>query len=352
MMKEFFLSSKQTISTFLTSYLETKRTDLKHINRWSDEVIDNLLSCATKGKMVRGSLVLFGAGIKGEKITDDALKAATAIELFHTALLIHDDIMDEDLLRRGEKTTHAQYQDFGIKNNLSDPTHFGHSMAICVGDIAFFLGFELLATLANQKIMSEIIHTYTSELSAVGIAQMQDVYFGSHQESVTKEEVIEMYRYKTARYTFSLPLKIGAILGSLDTQTTQQLEQFGELLGIIFQIKDDEMGIFGQEKTIGKPVGSDIREGKKTLYYLALEKQASPIERERLTKIFGNKDVSSEDLNFVYELMDTYNVRNEVEKNIISYTEEAKNALQKITLSDKYLSILNELVDYNLERTK
>src|SRR5258708_9868215 len=126
--------------------------------------------------MLRGSLVLFLSECYTGKITEDAVRIASAMELFHSSLLIHDDIMDNDTQRRGYQTIFAQYQSLGEKKKLLDPRHFGESMGICTGDISFFLAFQLLSSIGDSSIKQRIIDVYMNEMISVGLAQMQDVY--------------------------------------------------------------------------------------------------------------------------------------------------------------------------------
>jgi geranylgeranyl diphosphate synthase type I len=153
-----------------------------------------------------------------KKNVNEALPLACALELFHAAFLIHDDIMDGDAVRRGKPSMHAQV---------------GESVALSIGDMAIFCGYDVLSHLGQ-----ELVSYISRELANVTVAQMHDVY---PREEQTRDALLHTYTYKTARYTFSLPLAAGAILAGAPGETIAQLERLGESMGILFQIRDDEL---------------------------------------------------------------------------------------------------------------
>src|SRR6185437_3870747 len=131
---------------------------------------------------------------------------------------------------------------------------------------------------------------------------------GYTQNIVTQEEIEQVYRYKTARYTFSLPLMLGALLAQKDATIIQQLENFGEKIGTLFQLKDDDISLFGKEETTGKPEGSDIRENKKTLHRHYLFQYASSEEKQQLQTLFGKQNLTKNDIAYVRELFNTLHI--------------------------------------------
>lgn len=236
---------KREVDAFLSSFLASKRKEFARVNGWGTDALQKIQAIASEGKAIRGSLVLLTHDLLDGKVKDDALRVAAAYELIQTGLLIHDDIMDHDALRRGKPALHTQYK--------------SEALAMCVGDILFFLAHELLATLVSPKEVSTAIQTLSNQIfEEVGIAQMQDMSLSHSEDIPAKEEIISLYRFKTARYTFALPMMAGAILAHADPLTVDLLEKLGENMGILFQIRNDEKGIAG-----------DTRENKKTLarYY-------------------------------------------------------------------------------------
>jgi geranylgeranyl diphosphate synthase type I len=211
---------KKEVDAFLTTFLASKQHAFRQVNHWGPDAIGKIRGIVSEGKTIRGSLVLYVHDILKGQRKDEALRVAAAYELIQTGALIHDDIMDHDTLRRGIPALHVQYGNEGL--------------AICVGDILFFLAQELLDKTPVQKISAQIFQE-------VGIAQMQDISFGLKKKPPTKDEILSLYKYKTARYTFSLPMMAGATLAGAEKKTIRLFEKLGESMGILFQIQDDRL---------------------------------------------------------------------------------------------------------------
>lgn len=191
----------------------------------------------------------------------------------------------------------------------------------------------------------------TEELAAVGAAQLQDVYSGNHPKPSTLAMIMSTYRYKTARYTFSLPLMLGLLAGGGPAATGTTLGTFGEHLGIIFQIRDDEIGLFGTEQNIGKPVGSDIREGKKTLYHHFLYRHATNAEKRHLNTLFGNPKLSVKDIKYVRELVLKYRIPERIERLVCKQAEHARAALATLSFSDEQTALFNDIMSFTEGRS-
>ena len=241
------------------TFLRTKKDVFQQVSPWGSDAVTRLISFVDQGKTLRGSLILFTARALGKEIDEDILSTAAAIELVHAGLLIHDDIMDEDALRRGAPSIYMQYEKV-LTGNSENAVHDGRSLATCVGDLTFFLAFELLSSVKNIM----VIELCAKEFASVTIAQMNDVAPGT-LEKQTKETILRTYRYKTGRYSFSMPMVAGAILAGANSSVQNTLAQLGEAMGILYQLRDDELGAYGDTTKTGKPVGSDHRSRKQTL---------------------------------------------------------------------------------------
>lgn len=358
-MFSYFKEKKKEIAAYLEELFKEKSVEFSKISSMGADICNRLYRFSIQGKMIRGGLVSVGYSLfkndhSKEQNSKLLIKAAAAMELLQSALLVHDDIMDRDQTRRGAKTIFYQYKEMTQKQGLDEPYHLGESLGICVGDIAFFLAFEILSAMKiDPFIHREILRLCAREISYVGVAQMQDVYWGASKTPVDDEEILRLYLYKTGRYTFSLPLMIGALLARQPREKISLLEKLGEYLGIMFQIKDDELGLFGDETHIGKPVGSDIKEGKKTLYYGYLQRRASSKDRSKFSSIFGNENITQKELEYIRNLTVSLGIR-EMVSNLVS--ELAKKAKTLIPSADKAQTdahkILLEFLDYNMERTR
>jgi len=352
-MKELLNTYRVMINESFKYFSNKKEKEFLKINPFGSDFKKRFVTFSLSGKMIRGSLLILSYQMFRKHISKDVVNTAIAIEIFHSSLLIHDDIMDRDVLRRGEKSIFYQYKELGDSKNFNDSYHFGESMGICSGDIGFCLSFELISKLSTDHTIKEkLLKKWTKEFTYVCLAQMQDIYFGFSKNKVTEEDILALYKNKTARYTFSLPLMAGAILAGQNDETIKKLEKFGEYLGVIFQIKDDELGLFGKKEETGKTPGSDIKEGKKTLLYFYLFNKAEGKDKNILSKIFGNKNLSSSMLIKVQSIAKKYSIMQLVDKKIIVLEKKAKELISSLNLDHNHVKLLLDLLKYNIERNK
>lgn len=316
-----FESWKKRISTELERELALREESFGAIHRLGTDASSRISRFAVGGKMVRGGLVCVGTLLARADVPETAFRAAVAVELLHSALLVHDDIMDRDALRRGTPSIHQQYAEMGRVDEVNEPDHIGESLAVCLGDVAFFVAFEILSNLdVPEHLRNHIVGLAARELQFVGVAQMADVYrgalrFDSNSDSTgsRSNDALRVYLYKTGRYTFSLPLMIGSLLAASDDGLLSSIQELGESIGILYQIKDDEIGLFGDSEETGKPTGSDIREGKKTIFITELLSRANDTDLSRFDSVFGNQEATGDDIAWVLELIERSGTRGAIE---------------------------------------
>ncbi|MFN4181366.1 MAG: polyprenyl synthetase family protein, partial [Candidatus Paceibacteria bacterium] len=296
------------------------------------------------GKLMRGNLVL----LSSFKESRDALNIAAALELCHSMLLIHDDIIDMDLLRRGHPAIHALYmKDVRIRSTVR--SHYGVSQGICLGDIGFFIAFSLLSELSHPK--AETIRTFfMQEMMRVGFGEMQDVYFGLTDQEPQATDILSMYTAKTARYSISLPIALGMYLRGLPERFIKPCITIGEYLGTAFQLKDDELGLFGDSTATGKGVWKDVEQNKKTILRHLLFTSSTRAEQARLKKIFGHPILASEDREFVLSLCQKYKVRDTAREMSQDLLRKAEKSMKKIP--KEYQEIFEFIIDFNNTRIK
>ena len=356
MLPAYFDPIRARVSSSLRRFLGGKKTDLARVNPLGPDAVERLVEFSLRGKMIRGCLVHLGWSISHADGQADPEESVTtvgaAMELFHSGLLVHDDIMDRDLVRRGRPSLFQQYADVAVREGQADPQHVGQALGICAGDVACFMAFELLARArAPAHVMCAILGLCARELSAVGIAQMQDVAWGASKTGVDVEEIMAMYTHKTGRYSFSLHLVAGALIAGAPVELQGTLASYGESVGVLFQIRDDELGLFGDEQEVGKPVGSDIREGKKTLLFSTLMASAGPEERGRLDGIFGNPRASPAEIEFVRVAASSPEVRTRIGAITRRLTEKALSAIDAVTSgADADRAVLRSLLDFTTAR--
>ncbi|MCX7776232.1 MAG: polyprenyl synthetase family protein [Spirochaetaceae bacterium] len=330
---EYVTRWRPVIAAAIQSFIDQHAHLLRSVAPHPDHLIPLLADYASRGKMLRGVLAILGTNLFSDRIPESSKSLALSLELLQSGLLVHDDIMDHDSLRRGMPTFHIQ-----LENMLSadgTPTSFLHrnvraslaeAQGICAGDAYFFLSWKALSSTPP-----DVAALVAEEHLRVAAAQMNDVELGSIAAIPNLDQVLSMYRYKTARYSVALPLVAGSMLSHIaPREAIPFLETFGEALGVIFQIQDDWIGLFGNEKESGKPTGSDLKEGKKTPYIIKLWSKLSPSDRERLGSILGNRSLAIEDIEWVRSSILSYGI----EQSISSITQEllaqASEALDKI----------------------
>ncbi|MFA6184261.1 MAG: polyprenyl synthetase family protein [Parcubacteria group bacterium] len=304
------------------------------------------------GKRLRPALMYWAYAGVGGKNKKEMIKTSISIELIHVFLLIHDDIIDNDAKRHGVQTVHAKYDKIGkiISLGKRDSRHFGNSIGIVTGDILGALGNRVLF---NSKFAPELVVKALSQLqnivARVAIGEAQDVFI-EHKRSATEAEVMDMYKNKTAKYTFEGPLHLGAILGGADKKLLNSITKFSVPVGVAFQIQDDILGIFGDEEKIGKPVGSDIREGKQTILVVRALKNANKKQKEILTRLVGKKDITKaevEEFRNVIRETKSLDYANALAKKLI---EKGKAEIKDIGFTEEIKTILLALADYMAKR--
>lgn len=339
------LLSKHLVS-FIHTQNEKTSDDLSH------KALERINDFSTSGKMLRGVFVLLAYEMFGGTIDKNILNVASVMELSQAALLIHDDIMDNDMLRRGKKTIYAQYSEDAAALNLENPEEYGKSMAIVVGDAATFLTYELIGELkVPSEVRSWIMKTYSHEMLKVALGQFMDYHYGKTSENRSFSEIEHMYTLKTGAYTFTLPFSLGAYMARASEVDSKVLGEITNSLGIIFQIKDDELGLFGETELTGKKVGADLEEDKKTLLIALLQERVTKHELKIVNNILGNP-VSFTEIKYIRSLMETHGILQELNDKVAKLSNEAKKAINRLTIEPNYKDLFVELVDYNATRDK
>lgn len=343
---------REPVKECLDRFLGERAAEMGEVNEWGEDVCHRMQHFATRGKMIRGCLVMFANSLFEDRTDRDPAIAGAAMEMFQASFLIHDDIMDGDALRRGEPTVFEQYARLGREKAVHESRRFGESMGICAGDMTFFFGFQILTEMScRSELKNRIINRCYREIASTCVAQMQDVALGMGAEESSEAAILKLYRHKTGRYTFSLPMILGAMLAEQEPPVLQMLEAIGDQMGVIFQMKDDEFGLFGSEEMIGKPVGSDLRENKQTILRILLEEAATPEQRQKMNSIFGQPDLKMSDIEWVRRFAVESGVRKEIEKRARRLADHVRERIEKLTdlRSGKGRQML-ELLEYNLNR--
>ena len=280
-------------------------------NRFLEEALEQFVSSNKGGKFLRASLIALGYQSCGND-DDKYLPLGIALELFQTSILIHDDIIDKADKRRGMDTIPLKYQklysdpikcDKSFEDKRKD---IGTSMALCLGDMGFYLALQVIAqNYKDNENLGRVLEYYNSVAIKTCEGEMVDVILPFYEEFFDsfddlESHVMEIYKLKTAWYTVVGPYCLGAILGGLSSDKVQRLEEALLGLGIAFQIKDDLLGIYGDEAHIGKSVTSDVKEFKQTILYSYV---VNTEYKDELLKYYG-KDIKVSDMDKIKDIFD------------------------------------------------
>lgn len=312
------------------SYLKGKSLIKEPKNLY--EPVDYILQLG--GKRIRPVLTLMAASIFSEDYKK-ALPAAFAIEMFHNFTLIHDDIMDDAPMRRGEKTVHEKWD---------------LNTGVLSGDAMLILAYQHFENYA-PAIFQKLAKLFSKTALEVCDGQQLDVDFETRND-VTIPEYIHMISLKTS-VLIGAALKMGAIVSEANEEDTQKLYNFGFNLGIAFQLQDDYLDTFGDPLTFGKQVGGDIIENKKTYLYLKTLEVANASDQKTLIDLFNQKPIdSSEKIIVVKQLFEKNEISKHIKNQIANYTNAAFAILKTMHISDTAKKELKEfgvdLMDRNI----
>jgi len=336
------------INDRLKQFFDKKIEEASNLSSDIQEVIINAKEYTLRGgKRLRPIFLIYGYKCFSEDDIDAIIDVSISVELMQSYLLIHDDIMDEDELRRGKPTFHIVYKDICERKFEKDKSfRFGENIAILTGDLLEAYGEEVLA---NAPFKGEYIRKalikYAEIVKNVNYGQMLDI-ISEMKKTITEEEILMIHKLKTASYTIEGPLHIGALLGGASNTDLQVLSNYGIPLGLAFQIQDDILGLFGSEKKIGKPVGSDLREGKKTLLVLHALKRCDDKEKEFIIQILGKNKITKEEINRIRDIVTKTGALDYSIKLIRKYTKEAIKNIKNANFRTEAKEFLIEIADY------
>ncbi len=289
------------------------------------------------GKRIRAFLAAVGYGLcRNAEIDDSIITPSLAFELFQSGILIHDDIIDNSPLRRGKPSMHVTLGD----------GETGRSKAICVGDIGMILASDIiLGSDFPEAIKTRALSLFNKVMAFTLAGELKDVEL-SDAEAYTQGEILDMYVLKTAWYTFTGPLLFGATLAGAGEDMMRALEQFGSDAGIAFQIKDDIIGIFGNEEVIGKTNLSDVCEGKRTILTCHFLKTASEPQLQEFRQVYGKKDANADDLLKVRTLLENAGSRRYAEDIMLRHLEKARASVHAMPVDEHYRMLLTGMIEY------
>ncbi len=287
---------------------------------------------ALGGKRLRPAMVLMATDLFGGDI-QDALAPALAVELFHNFTLMHDDIMDKAPLRRGQPTVHAKWNE---------------AVAILSGDVMFVKAYKMMIQV-KPEILSPVLEIFNQ--TAVGVCEGQQIDMNFERRvEVSIPEYLEMIRLKTAVLVGGA-LKIGALIGNASEKDAQLLYEFGENLGIAFQLQDDILDVYGDPEKFGKQVGGDIISNKKTFLLIKALELAEGETANALNYWLNLTQFDAEEkVKAVRAIYDDLGIRERSESMMLSYADKAITAFNGINIPTDNKTTLLAFADLLIKR--
>lgn len=284
------------------------------------------------GKRMRPVLVLISTELFGGDVMK-AVDAAVGIELFHNFTLMHDDIMDKAPLRRGKPTVHAKWNE---------------SAAILSGDVMFVEAYKMMIKV-DDEILRDVLDVFSDTASGVCQGQQSDMIFET-RDDVSIDEYIHMIRQKTAVLVAG-SMQIGSLIGGAENEQAKLLYEFGENLGLAFQIQDDILDVYGDPEKFGKQVGGDIIANKKTYMLIQAKSLANGENAVELQKwITGTDHNSVQKVAAVKAIYDSLEVKKLAESQMEEFVRKALNALSKISVESSRKELLKNFAEQLLVR--
>jgi geranylgeranyl diphosphate synthase type II len=282
-----------------------------------------------KGKRMRPILLLMAHQLFDENL-ETAISPALAIEVFHNFTLLHDDIMDNAPLRRGNSTVHEKWNS---------------NVAILSGDTMMIQSYQLFAKVAEGSV-KQVLEVFSKAAIEVCEGQQWDMDFET-QDDVEIADYLKMIEYKTA-VLLAASLKIGAITANASVEDQNNLYEFGKNIGIAFQLKDDLLDAFGNPETFGKQVGGDILACKKTYLYLKALEVANVSQLEKLTDVYLDDHYPEEEkIENVKSLFEQMEIPMHTKNLMLAYQTKAMKHLESISSENKapLIAFSNKLMD-------
>lgn len=303
------------------------------------------------GKRFRPNMTMLAYEIFGGQEAKKIVPIATAQELLHFSLLIHDDIIDRDYVRYGVPNiagTYASiYQQYMPDKN--ETLHFANSTAILGGDLILSGAYALIMKSDATDHQKHTAHALLTQ-SIFDVAGGELLDTEASFTPYTPGDALTIALYKTARYSFVIPLLTGAKLAGCTSAQEGEIRRYAEALGIAYQLVDDLLGVFGAEEQTGKSVLSDIREGKRTYMVECAMRAMNDETTAAFNRAFGNPDASSEAITSVKELLISSGAKAETEAMIESYRADARDAVTQLGLDESAAEKLRQLSDIVIKR--
>lgn len=347
----------EAVSQRLNMFLSAQRASTTDLGAEAQLIVDAGARALDGGKRLRGRFCVAGWRAVEEMsgtptaLPDDLVAAAASLEIFHAAALVHDDVIDNSDTRRGRPAAHRALEAaHRAQGWVGDPAAFGRSAAVLLGDLLVAWSDDLLeeglATASAARATAARVE-YAIMRREVTIGQFLDIAeesaYVSEPDERHAERALRVASLKSARYSIQQPLAIGAALAGADAAQQAALAAFGHPVGMAFQLRDDVLGVFGDEAATGKPSGDDLREGKRTVLIAYAREALAPSARRVVDELVGDPTLDAAQIASLQRTIIDTGALERVEKLIADYSHEAERALSGARLGNAAVSGLRDL---------
>lgn len=297
---------------------------LAHARLW-----EAVADASVGGKRFRPMLVVAAHDALHGTCADAAARVGAAVELLHTAFVIHDDVIDGDDVRRGRPNVSGTFASDASRSGATPEgaTELGRAAGILAGDLALAAAIRAVATSgATTDVVHRLLDLFDAALHTTAAGELDDVRFSLHLGAASLSESLTMEEQKTGAYSFALPLQAGAVLAGADERVVDRLGESGRLLGIAFQLLDDLIGVFGDPARTGKSTTNDLRTRKQTPL---LVHATTTDEWERISEYVG-RDLTEDELVEVRRLLTASGSRGFVEDLVRHHLAGARTVLEEL----------------------
>ena len=296
------------------------------------------------GKRLRPAFCYWGWRGAGGADTDEAVTAASSLELLQACALIHDDVMDRSDTRRGRPAVHRGFAALHRAAGwVGDPESFGTSAAILLGDLCLIWADQMLNT---SGMPDEALRRAASTYDEMRVELMAGQYLDLLEQALGGRDVERarrVARYKSAKYTIERPLHMGGVMAGAEPDVLAAYTAYGLPLGEAFQLRDDLLGVFGDPSETGKPAGDDLREGKRTVLVAMALQRARPDQAAAVRRHLGDPHLDDAGVDVMRTVIDETGARAEVEAMIDALTAESLAALATAPVAPDASSVLEGL---------
>ncbi|WP_137845579.1 polyprenyl synthetase family protein [Microbacterium sp. 2FI] len=351
------LAPVEAISQRLDTFVTAQRDATRDFGAEARLLVDAAETAVSGGKRLRGRFCIAGwravaeASSTSASAPQDVVAAAAALEAFHAAALVHDDLIDNSDTRRGRPAAHRALEaEHRAAGWVGDAAAFGRSSAILLGDLLVAWSDDLFeeglqGATAERAAAARL--EYAMMRREVTIGQFLDIAeesaFRTEPDERHAERALRVASLKSARYSVQQPLAVGAALAGADAAQASALRAFGHPLGMAFQLRDDVLGVFGDQRETGKPSGDDLREGKRTVL-VAYTREALPAPARRtVDELIGDPELDEGQIASLQQTIVDTGALDRVEALIAGYAREAERALSGVRLGNTAVGDLRDL---------